>query len=1005
LALFVFNFEQRTLVSDNMIKRALLILIIFISGNVLSAQKPVFRHYSVNEGLPSSEVYHITQDSKGYIWIATNMGVSRYNGKEFRNYDIQDGLPENTVFEVYEDETGRVWFIGFPFQLAYFKNDSIIPYKFNSVLRMIAGKGAVPVKKSFRVDKEDNVVFSFLSKGEIYSIDDKGVVKDLIGKDEIVNSIRIIENKNQLFTSQAGGIDNLANIVLKLTEYESSFSVVKSSNYSFSYIVTHKGSFNEIYIVQNDYLIMITPDGEFQQKLFPHRLIWISSDQKGDIWVGTDKNGVYCMNQMDIMTPPFLQYLDGFSVSSFLEDNEGGKWFTTLENGIFYLSSEAFKSYDLGDGFSDIKINCLEIFRGKLYIGTNDDFLNIVDGNQITSMSVSGKLGGVTYVLESWRDSLLWVGTNEYLYSYNGKRMTRYNNNHKMLAETAISSRKVFNLKDIGFMGSDKILLGEARGLSILKDGDVIYNSFYNDNVELRIESIERETDSSFLLGSLNGLWRFTGSRYEFLGVGSPLLKQRITDIVAFGEKDKYILGTKGSGLVVSMNDTIKQISRLKGLSSNSITSLLITGNDLWVGTNSGLNLIDIRDIGKANPNIVVFKKEQGLISNEINQLAGNKDYIYIATNAGLTVFDRKKHNPVKYVPPVYINSVSIMKRDTLVADNYRLLYNQNFITISYYGISFRDGGNLLYKYRLKGLSDDWVTTNNLEVEYAFLPPGDYRFEVIAINSDGIESSAPAVLNFVILSPFWKTWWFILLFVLAIIAGSFMFYSYRLRQIKKEHALQNDTNWYRQQSLTRQMDPHFVFNTLNSIQSYIIKNDRMASSQYLSKFAKLMRLILNNSQKQAVPLSNEIAALNLYMELESLRFQQKFEFSIKCDSSVDTEASFIPAFLIQPFIENAIWHGIMGLKTIGIISVNFTKVAGQLICTIEDNGIGREKSKAMKSETEKARKSLGISLVESRLNLLNNFYGVDMKVIFTDLYSDDKIPAGTRVVINLPIIN
>jgi len=1005
LALFVFKFEQCLPLSDKMIKRALLIIIISVLSIVLYAQKPVFRHYSVNEGLPSSEVYHIIQDSKGYIWIATNMGVSRFDGREFRNFDIQDGLPENTVFEVYEDETGRVWFVGFPFQLSYFSNDSIIPYKYNSVLRMIAGKGSVPVKKSFRVDKENNVVFSFLSKGEIYSVDSKGVVKDLIGKNEITNSIRIIENQNHLFTSQSGGIDNLVNIVLKMDDFKSIFPVVKSSNFSFSNIITLKGSNNEIYIAQNDYLIMITPDGKFQQKLFPHRLIWISSDHKGNIWVGTDKKGVYCMSQKDIMNPPFLQYLDGLSVSSFLEDNEGGKWFTTLENGIFYLSSEAFTSYGSSEGFTDIKINCLEIFQGKVFVGTNDDYLNVLDGNKITSMLMSGKSGGVTYVLKSWRDTLLWIGTNEYLYSYNGNKIMRYVNNHKLLTENTISSRRVFNLKDIDFMGSDEILLGEARGLSIFKNGKVIYNSFYNDNVELRIEAIERETDSSFLLGSLNGLWRYTGSRYEFLGVGNPLLKQRITDIVGLGEKDRYILGTKGSGLVVSMNDTIKQISRLNGLSSNSITSLLLTGNDLWIGTNGGLNLIDIRDIGKENPNVVVLKKEHGLISNEINQLAGNEDYIYIATNAGLTVFDRKKHKPVQYIPPVYINSISIMKRDTLVADNYRLSHNQNFITISYYGISFRDGGNLLYKYRLKGLSDEWVTTNNLEVEYAFLPPGDYLFEVIAINSDGNESLIPANLHFVILSPFWKTWWFISLSVLLIIGVSFAYYSRRLRQIRKEHALQNDTNWYRQQALTRQMDPHFVFNTLNSIQSYIIKNDRMASSQYLSKFAKLMRLILNNSQKQAVPLSNEIAALNLYMELESLRFHHKFEFSINYDSSVDIETSFIPAFLIQPFIENAIWHGIMGLKSIGIISVGFTKDAGQLICTIEDNGIGREKSKQMKSETEKDRKSLGISLVESRLKLLNNFYGADMKVVFTDLYADDKTPAGTRVVINLPIIN
>lgn len=166
-----------------------------------------------------------------------------------------------------------------------------------------------------------------------------------------------------------------------------------------------------------------------------------------------------------------------------------------------------------------------------------------------------------------------------------------------------------------------------------------------------------------------------------------------------------------------------------------------------------------------------------------------------------------------------------------------------------------------------------------------------------------------------------------------------------------------------------------------------------------------MRLILNNSQKQAIPLSDEIAALNLYMELESLRFQQKFEFSIITDHSVDVDSCYIPAFLIQPFVENAIWHGIMGLKIQGIIRISFSRERDQLICQVEDNGIGRTQSMEMKPENEKQKKSLGISLVETRLNLLNYFYSVNMKIVFTDLFNEDNSPAGTKVTINLPIIN
>ena len=114
--------------------RLVFLLLIFLVTIQVAGQSPVFRHYRVDDGLPSSEVYHVFQDSKGYIWLATNMGVSRFDGREFRNYDVQDGLPENTVFEIYEDEAGRVWFVGFPFQLSYFEGDSIYKYKYNEVL-------------------------------------------------------------------------------------------------------------------------------------------------------------------------------------------------------------------------------------------------------------------------------------------------------------------------------------------------------------------------------------------------------------------------------------------------------------------------------------------------------------------------------------------------------------------------------------------------------------------------------------------------------------------------------------------------------------------------------------------------------------------------------------------------------------------------------------------------------------------------------------------------------
>lgn len=941
------------------------------------------------------------QDSKGYIWIATNMGVSRFDGKVFTNFDKEDGLPENTVFEVYEDEIGRVWFIGFPFQLSYFSNDSIIQYKYNSVLRSVADKGAVPVKKSFRVDKNNNVYFSFISDNKIYRIGSNAELTTLYDLSSSPINTMIVSVDDQILLCNKGENNEPIKLVIDFFDSNNVITIDKSDKYSHGHIMALRVPGEGILFAKYDRITLIRPDGKVQTQILEDRIIWINIDNQGALWVGLSNGGVKKLSTDLLQKNTELSYLDSLSVTSVLHDNEGGKWFSTLENGIFYLPTEGIYSLSRAGDLNGDYVKDVQYFNGILYAGMLNKRFGYIKNEKVHEIVPFDKDLATVNLLRAYKNEVLWINTEDYLYSYDKEHFYKHTNDAQLQNKL---SRFSFSIKDIYPISATEVLLAESNALSILKEGHVVYNSYLDDNVELRIEAIERVSDSSFLLGTFNGLWTFCNKKFEYLGIRNPLLKERITDIIVYNNQGDYILGTKGSGLIVKNNDSIFQLTRSTGLSSNSITSMLISGHELWVGTNNGLNLIDIRELGKASPRIVILKKEHGLISNEITQLKGNDAQVYIVTPAGLTIFDRNKYQPVKYNPPIYVSGLSIMNRDTVPSDDYRLAYNQNFIVISYTGISFRDGGNLHYKYRLKGLDNEWVMTDNSEVEYAFLPPGKYQFEVLAINSDGQESLSPATLQFVILLPLWKKWWFILLVILFIGFLSYYLYSHRMRTIRKEHNLQSDLNWYRQQALSRQMDPHFVFNTLNSIQSYIIKNDRLASSQYLSKFARLMRLILNNSQNHAVPLSDEIAALNLYMELESLRFQNRFEFNISTDISVDPETCYIPAFLIQPFIENAIWHGIMALQTNGVINVNFKMEEGNLLCVIEDNGVGRKKSLEMKGESELKKKSLGISLVKSRLNILNNYYGVNMSVKFTDLYNADHSPAGTRVSLNLPII-
>ena len=207
-----------------------------------------------------------------------------------------------------------------------------------------------------------------------------------------------------------------------------------------------------------------------------------------------------------------------------------------------------------------------------------------------------------------------------------------------------------------------------------------------------------------------------------------------------------------------------------------------------------------------------------------------------------------------------------------------------------------------------------------------------------------------------------------------------------------------------QANLRQQMNPHFIFNTLNSIQYYMFQHDKLATNEYLTKFSSLMRKVLENSQHTAVSLRDELDALNLYLELESLRFKDKFEYTVTVDEDIDLLLYKVPTMLIQPYVENSICHGLRHADGKGIVTIDIKLGQNQVVCTIEDNGIGREAARKLSESNGKNHNSLGTRITGSRLDLVNSLYGTTLKTIYTDLYREDGTPCGTRVEIQIPII-
>jgi len=242
------------------------------------------------------------------------------------------------------------------------------------------------------------------------------------------------------------------------------------------------------------------------------------------------------------------------------------------------------------------------------------------------------------------------------------------------------------------------------------------------------------------------------------------------------------------------------------------------------------------------------------------------------------------------------------------------------------------------------------------------------------------------------------------LIVLTVAIGLLLFRSSKIEAKRRISEMNHKISELTQVNLRQQMNPHFIFNTLNSIQYYMYQHDKLATNTYLTKFSNLMRKVLDNSNHTSIPLRDELDALTLYLDLECLRFKDKFSYEINIDEEIDPLLYKVPTMLIQPYVENSICHGLMPREDKGIVKINMELDKDHIICTIEDNGIGREAAQERKKTRNGNHNSLGTRIATSRLDLVNALYGTSLHTTYTDLKNSNGEPEGTRVEIHIPIM-
>ncbi len=1011
-----------------MIRNFVCVFFLFVSLFLFS-QEPKYVHYTTDDGLPSSEVYDILQDSKGYMWFATDNGVSRFDGYKFHNYTRDDGLLSRTIFDLFEDCRGRIWFAYDNNQLGYIYHDTIFKYKYNNEIELFNNN--IKTKKRYikqiSVDSTDNVLIVYSYYGSTY-ISNKGklINFNILGRDTIQYNYSsdfnlshfIIPSDIEYFYSDKINI-RINNKLFFLGKINKPYSdAVYFSKDKFVFSLN-----TNIYLFSNNSLV--------SNEINALRILCLTNDD-GDLWVGTHPLlGALCYKDADITKVPFKQYLKGYSVSAIFRDKENGLWLSTIQDGVFYIPNENFQNYSTTSGFTDNHCTQLLINDEKIiYAGINSRDVFKIGNKKVTKIYQDSLPyeGNLTY-----QNNLVWIYGIEGNYNINKK-----NEIYKRKPYYHTTLGKSFNsmYSNRSYAISDRIhLLSTSQGFAYFilnKNGDTL-TGYVNLLDHIYINDFCKYKENNILLATKVGLYSLTpdtiafiDSKIVFLGKTNPKLKERIDKILYNKFDHRYWMATRDYGLFVwdDKKDSIYVISKREGLTDNLITSLYCWKNYIFAGTKFGLCQISLLDTTRFSYTLKMFTKNNGLAANEINDIVVVDSTVYVATDKGICFFNFINNTTNKVPPPVYITHFKINENDTLILNDYRLKYNQNNLTIQFVGLAYKACGDVLYKFQLEGSDTSWHYTKNTELRYLGLPPGNYKFKVFAQNEDGYWSSKPAIINFRILPPFWATLWFKMIVLFIIVLFIFIVISIRLNIIKKRnkiileetkkrnqlkleetekrHGLEGELMNTRLKALNQQMNPHFVFNTLSAVQLLVLKNENELVMEYLNKFARIMRMTLDFSRNEFSSIDKTIEYIAAYIKLKSINLNEEIIFDTKISDNIDIHKENISPMIVQPFVENAIIHGLIPLQNNMKLSIEISKDKDNILFIIEDNGIGRIKAAELNKRKELTHKSYGIRITEERIELITKINNRNIKTEIIDLADDKGNVTGTRVVLNFP---
>jgi len=1030
----------------------LLLLIINLITPAAFAQPPPlqFQHLSDINGLSNNRVWAITQDKHGLIWIGSGDGLNRYDGYKvdvFRNEPgNRNSIPGNLIRCLFTDSQGTVW-IGTSNGLAYYndRSNSFQTFLQSKDQDSIAGNNVSAIKEDrygtmwigtntglCSFDKKTRRFQKFLHNDQANSIS-HNYIRDIefapdgsmwmsTGKglnrfDFTTKTFRSFFHNPQDTTTLSGNtltkmaIDKNGNLWLSVNET----NFLECFNTK-TFEVIHYRTFTEE--------ISHTPSNSPRD---------IFVDNRGRLWVGTDEEGLYLFlpdknifhhYKADLLDPNKLQTN---TVVGLYQDKSNMIWLATYA-GVERFNPEQTKFMLFRPKPPTTLVNnSVQAFAEDslhhLWIGTFNGIF-IMD-RKTGDYSIIRREGKNPHALSSnviqslCYDSRgnMWVGTRSGLNLFDP-----LHKNFRTYFTTKDTARGISFINSLVTDKNGDLLIGGAGGLSMFDyKNDSVQNSFKESILELFV-------DNRGIIwiggGGLSfGLIRYDKSlekREMFFNIPGDKSSLPSNSVYSIKQDLNGVIWLGTEAGLCSFDETQKKFtnySEKNGLPNVHVAQLLIDDkNRIWMSTNRGISMFN-----ESRTKFTNYDPSDGLQGWEFsgrNAFKTYDGYFCYGGKSGFNMFHPDSLRKNDFIPTVVLNNITIfdqpLKIDSSFADlkTLTLSYKQNFFTFEFAALNYDHPEKNRYAYQLLNFDKKEVQNGTSRVfSYTNVPPGSYTLKVRASNNDEVWNNEGFELKLIIVPPFWATWWFKTIVVMALLAAVLVFFKLRENRIKKEQLRQTEINKriaeIRMTALRGQMNPHFIFNSLNSIQHFITTREKEEALNYLSKFSKLIRKILENSRENTVSLSNEVQLLELYIQLEQLRFGNKFDYHISIDKEIDMENTEIPPLIIQPYIENAILHGLIGKNGKGDLRFSLERNNGSLICKIEDNGIGRAKAKEIEEGKETRHKSLGIKLTEERISGLFALLDYNMEVVIEDLYETEQAsegkPAGTRVTISIPV--